>query len=86
MWVWVDDPGDIRDVAVKILPLAMSRETALQYTGLSKRFFAQAEREQKIRGRPVGRKGAMMFQTADLQKLVQSVFGDPEAGLDWEFA
>jgi hypothetical protein len=84
MWMWIDDPGDDEVLRLRVLPLAMGRRAALAYMGISEKVFRQAERERRIRGRPDGRNGAIVFRTADLQRFVAHLFEDPGENVEFD--
>jgi len=68
-----------------IVPLTMSREQSLEYTGLSRKLFVQLEKAGSLTGRRYGPNGAVIFQTAQLQQVVANLFGG-ETDMDYEMS
>lgn len=74
-----------RDAQYLLMPLTMNRPMALEYTGISRKLFADLERSGSLRGRRIGPSGSLLFQTAQLQEVVALLFGDALAE-NMEFA
>jgi hypothetical protein len=62
-------------IIVQAEPLTVNRDSALMMTGFAPKLFDQFERDGRIKGKRVGRRGEMMYLTAELRDVVLAVYG-----------
>ena len=70
-------------ITFNCVPLAMSREDALNYTGLSEASFRQLEREGKVKGRLLGKNGRIIYLTAQMDRAIAELFDDYVGGIEF---
>lgn len=73
-------------IIVQAEPLTVNHDEALKITGFAPKFFDQMERAKRIRGKRIGPRGEMRYQTEELREVVRAVYGiGAAANIDEEF-
>lgn len=62
-------------VIVHVEPFALDRDEALRVTRLAPKMFDHLVRSGRIKGKPIGRNGAMIYRTVELREIVDAMFG-----------
>jgi hypothetical protein len=79
--------GEPVPIIVQAEPVALDRAEALTFTRLAPKMFDQLEAAGRIKGKRMGRNGAMIYRTAELRQVVDQLFGIGAANdIDDEFA
>lgn len=65
-------------------PLAMNRDTALEYTGLAPKLFDELEARGDFAGKKIGRNGEKMYPRDQLEAVTGRFWGVTSTNLDDE--
>lgn len=77
MWILIEK-AERDDMRAFIQSLTLDRRAALAYTGLAPKWLDQAEREGRLRVRPLGARGQKRYLTADLKQMVTELYDPPD--------